>query len=107
LDYGAEINILDQANMTPLHAACLSGQPLSIIQLLLAAGADPNLQDHAVCIDAGWTPLHHLASGVMYDEKGLSNIALLLLKSGADPSIRGRWLNGMGGTGNSTDAGNR
>ena len=98
------INLKDQADMTPLHAACLSGQDVSIVELLLLNGADPNAQDQAVCVDAGWTPMHHLAAGIMYDQIDTVNVAKMLLKYKADPSIRGRWIdkkdmNTMGGGG--------
>ena len=98
------INLKDQADMTPLHAACLSGQDVSIVELLLINGADPNAQDQAVCVDAGWTPMHHLAAGIMYDQIDTVNVAKMLLKYKADPSIRGRWIdkkdmNTMGGGG--------
>jgi ankyrin repeat protein len=92
LDFGAEVDLKDQADMTPLHAACLAGQSTRIVKLLLSNGADPNVQDKSVCVNAGWTPLHHLAAGVSYDPRSTVEIGQTLLTFGADPSIRGRWI---------------
>jgi len=97
VDFGADINGVDQANMTPLHAACLAGQSATIIALLLSNGADPNMQDNAVCVDSGWTPLHHLAAGISYDPRSTVKIGQTLLNYGADPSVRGRWIENMMG----------
>ncbi len=100
---GAEVNATDTALLTPLHAACLAGQPSPVIARLIALGADPNLQDKAILVgkrradpthsgDVGWTPLHHLAAGIAYSEDSVLAAAMELLEAGADPSIRARWM---------------
>ena len=48
LDYDADVNGVDTANMTPLHAACLAGQSHDIVSLLLSNRANPNMQDNAM-----------------------------------------------------------
>ncbi|HEX3427537.1 MAG TPA: ankyrin repeat domain-containing protein [Candidatus Limnocylindrales bacterium] len=60
----------------PLHSAA-SGAHAGIVELLLAAGADPNaLQRH------GWTPIHAAA------QNGDIRSLEALLGAGADPSLR-------------------
>jgi len=68
---------------TPLHKACaVLNQPA--MELLLAAGANPNAQDAK-----GWTPLRHLLrkTGEKAQLKA-APLVRLLVERGADPSIR-------------------
>jgi len=74
---GADVNAISAnrtfaRNATPLHSAAASNRP-SIVRLLLANGANPN-----VVQDGGYTPLHSAAFN------GSEEIAELLLSHGAD-----------------------
>ena len=66
---------------TPLFAACLGNQPAvaDIVDLLLAYGADPNVQDCGECDSA----LQQAC------DDGNVRVVGLLLEHGADPNIRG------------------
>lgn len=68
--------------LTPLHVATIKGN-IEAMEILLHAGADPNLQDLH-----GWTPLHHAA--VKCDEAVIN----ILLANQADETIQ----NHRGGT---------
>lgn len=69
---GAQVNEPDGCGMTPLVAACHTGQA-RLVQLLLSASADPNLAEAD-----GQTPLIAAA------EDGFANIVEILLGAGAD-----------------------
>lgn len=80
LQNGANIEARDSIGRTPIRIATgkgSSGHGEEITNLLIKAGADVNTQD-----DFGWTPLH----GVIFSQH--TNMAKLLLESGADPSIK-------------------
>ncbi len=66
---------LDEYGRTPLHYAALNAQSEEV-EILLAAGADPNAQD-----DDGWTPLHCAAQAVSPE------CTTALLQAGANPSV--------------------
>jgi len=80
IELGANISAKDVAGRTPLHH-CFAGYgnaaTAAMAELLLQAGADPNLQDRA-----GLTPLLIAVSGA--DLAGVS----LLLKHGGDPDVK-------------------
>src|SRR5215831_3822266 len=64
----------DSAGATPLmHAALLGGT--GVMQILLDAGADPNVKNHRNA-----TPLHWAVTDI--------NAVKLLLKNGADPNVK-------------------
>jgi len=62
--------------MTPIHSA-VAARRKDIVRLLLARGADPNVQQAG-----GWTPLHSAA------HQGDLEAVDLLLAHGADPGLR-------------------
>ncbi len=76
LQHGADVNILDQDNLSPLHQASQSGR-LDIVRLLLEHNADLELPNNL-----GQTPLE-LASG-----RGELEVSRLLLQRGADVNSR-------------------
>jgi len=63
-------------NVQPLHSAA-AGDSLSIVKMLLEAGANPNARQQM-----GYTPLHSAANS------GDLEIARLLLQHGADPAAK-------------------
>lgn len=77
VDNGADVHAVSKNQMAiqPLHAAA-AGDHMSIVRLLLVAGADPN----AVQQD-GFRPLHAAA------QNGNSELTRLLLEYGADPEL--------------------
>lgn len=71
---------LNPMRVTPLHSAVAHRNPdvsLRMAELLLGAGADPNVQQHG-----GWTPLHQAAA------HGQGELVELLLAHGADIRTR-------------------
>jgi ankyrin repeat protein len=72
---------VDEYGRTPLHYAAGDGDA-GAAQQLLAAGADPNLQD-----DDGWSPLHFAA------QASSAPVAQLLLAAGAQVDSRDSWGN--------------
>ena len=78
LDQAAEVNQPGYAGLTPLAAACHSGE-LAAARLLLVRGADPNLAE-----DDGETPLHQI---IMWCPEELE-LFKLLLENGASLEVR-------------------
>ena len=74
LDAGANINVTNKSNETPLHLTCYKKRLTGIAKMLLDAGADTEVRSK-MC---GSTVLHFAAAG------GLTNIVKLLLDAGAD-----------------------
>ena len=101
---------------TPLHYAHFARSP-EIVELLLAAGADPALRDHefactprafGICVPASWGLVRHVVLALRADptlarvadgrgtplheaaREGHEEIAKLLLACGADPRVRDR-----------------
>jgi ankyrin repeat protein len=70
--YGADFNAVDATGMTPLHKACAIECELSIIQALLALGANIN------AVDFGITPLEFVVTSDRYRD-----VMDVLLKAGA------------------------
>jgi ankyrin repeat protein len=120
LAHGPDMAFRAYCGGTPLHWAYFSGSKESV-DLLLAAGADPNLRDDAVkcsarafgiCIPASWGFVRKVEERLAEDptlanifegrgtplheaaRSGNAPICALLLKAGADPSI----LDGEGKT---------
>jgi N-acyl-D-amino-acid deacylase len=83
LDRGADVRAKNSGGFTALHVAASRGDAKSA-QLLLDAGADPNVRDVAL----GRTPLHWAA------QAGSAEVVALLLERGADPNVR-ESLSGM------------
>lgn len=80
-----DINEIDSVwGMNPLHSA-IERKKVTRVDLLLCAGANPNLPDdldHLPLNYGGSYPLHYAV------ETGSIEIVRLLLKYGADPSLR-------------------
>lgn len=70
------LNVKNVRGSTPLHLAAINPDP-SVIDVLLAAGADVNVAD-----EEGFTPLHMAAFHRQAD------YALLLLEAGADVNAK-------------------
>lgn len=82
LNEGADPNAPSRNAMqvTPLHSATANREPalsLRLVETLLRAGADPNVQQHG-----GWTPLQQAAA------HGQLEVVELLLSHGADPAMK-------------------
>ena len=81
LDGGFPVTGFDELGKTPLHYAVL-GEHFAVVDYLLRHGADINAQDERMI---GNTPLSEAASTCSL------RMAQLLVKSGADPTLRG-WM---------------
>lgn len=81
LDAGTDVDARDESLVTPLMLACYAGRT-SVAKLLVERGANVNATDAK-----GWTPLMSLMGGLQR-EATIAAIVKLLLKAGADPSIR-------------------
>ncbi|EFX90080.1 hypothetical protein DAPPUDRAFT_94321 [Daphnia pulex] len=80
LENGAEIDNCDEMKETPLHGAVVKcRQSTDVVKLLISKGANVNAKDQF-----GQTPLHIAA----FNEN--SKLAILLIHSGADLSIKNR-----------------
>ena len=82
INYGADVNIKDTLNCTPLHWACYWMRP-EIVKILLDSDADPNIKN----VD-GKTPYDVIAatekSGLRsYDSKNTELMKNLLIKASA------------------------
>jgi len=79
------INTLDDSDQTELHRACFDGNaPIAIIELLLNAGANPNLKT----MNRGYTPLH-MAIRSYNDVPRLLNILGVFFERGdVDPNVQ-------------------
>ncbi len=82
LGAGADANTAaaNPMRVAPIHSACArsdEAQACALAQLLIAFGADPNLQQQA-----GWTPLHAAA------HRDQARLIRLLRAAGGDPSLR-------------------
>ncbi|MFO7563401.1 MAG: ankyrin repeat domain-containing protein [Enhygromyxa sp.] len=77
---GAVVDAVDELGRTPLMLALAAAAQPELVELLLTAGADPDLRDVH-----GWTALHYLAASA---ERGRDRRALArgLVKRGARPS---------------------
>jgi ankyrin repeat protein len=73
---GADPNVRDEDERTPLHQAVL-GNSVGLVGLLLESGARVDAQDRH-----GYTPLHFAA------QEHTPEIARILLGKGADPNAR-------------------
>jgi ankyrin len=84
---GADPNAAGDQGCTPLHVAAVYGH-LEVIELLLAAGADPNRTDpHGN--GALWAAVHQACLGTRTD-RSLAVVSRLL-GGGADPDHRNRY----------------
>lgn len=73
---GADIFATDMSGWGGIHLAAVSDKHTDILPVLTMMGLDINRRD-----DISWTPLHWVA------ETGSAEMALALLKEGADPFI--------------------
>lgn len=78
---GADVNVFDEIGLTPLHHAAM-GEHLAVVELLLASGANVNARHEPTFSD---TPLGKVAGSCSLE------LARILVKAGANPSIRG-WM---------------
>jgi ankyrin repeat protein len=81
------VNALDDNGQNELHHACFDGNtPITIIELLLNAGADPTMKNAYL----GRTPLHMAihAYRINRDTTHLLNILNVFFKRGVDPNIQ-------------------
>lgn len=83
LQYGADLEARDSLGNTPLLKAA-SSLVDEAFELLLAQGANPNVQTESRGSRHGWTPLHHAA--IRYQD--LKPLRLLLAHPRLDPNIR-------------------
>ena len=72
LDFGIDVNILDNKDNTALHEACRTGHSASA-ELLIKSNVNIKMKNHI-----GATALHFACM------KGMSKIAVLLIKNGAN-----------------------
>ncbi|CAG8493773.1 21989_t:CDS:2 [Racocetra persica] len=75
LERGADLNIRDQNNQTPLHRCAVCGYTV-FVKLLLEKGARPNVADKVKN-----TPLH------LACEEGYGDCALVLIENGGDITL--------------------
>ena len=78
LERGADVNVLNDENQTPLHLACYFGR-VKLVQILLDAGANVDMKN-----DQGQTALHVVSGGRYNSEEDGISVARLLVKHGAD-----------------------
>ena len=72
VELGADVNICDKLDRTPLHLAAIHGE-VEIVRMLIDAGADVNVQD-----EDGWTALQWAA------RYGKVEIVQMLIDAGAN-----------------------
>lgn len=73
IDSGAEINLINQVNVSPLQMACMNKNH-ALVKYLIDNGADPNLQNGSALISA--------------IQVGRLDICKLLLSAGSDPALK-------------------
>ncbi|KAI9135612.1 ankyrin repeat domain-containing protein [Acaryochloris sp. CCMEE 5410] len=85
---GIDINAIGASNQTALMYAASSGLQ-QIVQILLEAGADPNIQSDDDGPDAGTTALMKVASHyACHFAENVQEIIKLLVAAGADPNLQ-------------------
>jgi ankyrin repeat protein len=82
LKSGAEVNRRDNDNETPFHLAIRRNR-FKLVWAFLEHGADAIADNNK-----GQTPLHILSQSQFYDEGDIHNLALTLLKNGAEVNRR-------------------
>jgi ankyrin repeat protein len=118
IDGGADINIIGNHELTPLHRACRAGHE-SVVTMLIDRGAHLNITDgegytplHLACANGheavvtilidggadlhvidgdGWTPLHAVCIAIAYrnrTDEALLEIIRVLILNGADTQAR-------------------
>ena len=82
LGRGADVDVPDDHNQTPLHLASNLGR-VEIARVLLNAGAKVNTKD-----DQSQTPLHLVSRSSYCSQGGGVHLAQILLKYGADVNVQ-------------------
>lgn len=82
LEHGFNVDYRDRGGVGLLHLAAQSSPP-SFTATLLEFGADPDARTNA-----GATPLHNAAQRIDSRAREAVEIVMLLLKAGADPTLR-------------------
>ena len=84
MELGADVNITNGDNETPLHRSMTEGDP-ETVRLLLESGADPSAVDHV-----RRSPLHYTSSG-RNKFRNLNQIIDLLVEYGANVNHLDKW----------------
>lgn len=83
INNGIEIDAIGSNGATALHEAC-SFKQLSVVEVLLKAGANPNIPDEI----GACTPLMLVLENTVYSKKNNLTISKLLLEAGVDVNIK-------------------
>ena len=83
-----DLNMESYEHMTPVGVACLYGK-LECLEILLAAGADPNHKS-----DCGCTPLHWAILQLEPQKQVLSETVAILLRNGATQTVNTKDIKG-------------
>lgn len=91
IERGADVSLLDDSGMAPLHCACQHNL-LKVVRCLLNHGADVNQRVKSCDLNDGSTPLHFAIQAYSgYEQtETISSIIQCLLEHGADVNLENR-----------------